>query len=430
MATIENYLAPSLSKPMQVFTCRTSTEISQSQLELTNLEHTSWIQFGQETILIAKESDLNQLNRRAARTGIALERNLLATERENLYVVVQKGRLFQQEHPQVRVLVDRGRFLLVELNADLVAACDKGDQPCYGIRPITDKMVVFQEPAITTARSTPQIQIQNLVEQVSCSSLEANLTKLVSLPNRYSTNSFYLEAANWAKEQLAAMGYETKLETITVNGSISQNMIADKPGNHGEDKDLILVIAHLDSINIADSPNGDAPGADDNGSGSAGLLEIARVFQTYPNNHDLRFILVGGEEQGLFGSRQYLASLQAAEKERIKAVLNMDMIGTRNTPTPTVLLEGAPLSQSIIDALTEAASTYTELKVQTSLEPFASDHVPFIEMEIPAVLTIEGADSANSNIHTANDTIDKLDYDLMLSILRMNVAGIANLISQ
>ena len=107
----------------------------------------------------------------------------------------------------------------------------------------------------------------------------------------------------------------------------------------------------------------------------------------------------------------------------------MDMIGTINTPTPTVLLEGAPLSQPIIDALMEAAETYTKLTVQTSLHPFASDHVPFIEMGIPAVLTLEGADSANSNIHTANDTIDKIDYELMVEVLRMNVAVIANMIS-
>ncbi len=414
---------------MQLFTCRTSTELCQSQLKLANLGNTSWVQFGRETLLIANESDLNDLNNRAARTGISLERNSLNTQKENLYVVVQKGRLFQQEHPEVPILIDKGRFLLVELNADLVESYQKGDEPCYGIKPLEENMVVFQEPLTTTTTRTPQIQIQNLVDRVSCSTLEANLTQLVSWSNRYSTNSFYLEAANWAREQLATMGYETRLETITVGLSTSQNVVADKPGNHLEEKDIILVIAHLDSINLRDTPNGIAPGADDNGSGSAGLLELARVLQTYQNKHDLRLILVGGEEQGLFGSRQYLANLNSGEKDRIKAVLNMDMIGTINTPTPTVLLEGAPLSQPIIDALMEAAEIYTELTVQTSLNPFASDHVPFIEMGIPAVLTIEGADSANSNIHTANDTIDKIDYELMVEVLRMNVAVIANLIS-
>jgi Zn-dependent M28 family amino/carboxypeptidase len=237
-------------------------------------------------------------------------------------------------------------------------------------------------------------------------------------------------AADWSKERLKTMGYDIRLETIEVGSSTSQNVIADCPGNYSGTRDLILVIAHLDSINIQGRADAIAPGADDNGSGSAGLLEIAKVLKTHQNKHDLRLILLGGEEQGLFGSKQYVASLNTAEQARIKAVLNMDMIGTLNTTNPTVLLEGAPVSQSIIDALAEAAGIYTELTVEISLRPFASDHVSFIDRGIPSVLTIEGSDSANSNIHSANDTLDRINYDLMLEILRMNVAFIANAVGQ
>jgi Zn-dependent M28 family amino/carboxypeptidase len=104
----------------------------------------------------------------------------------------------------------------------------------------------------------------------------------------------------------------------------------------------------------------------------------------------------------------------------------MDMIGTVNTPVPTVLLEGAELSQRLIDRLAEAAATYTSLVVQTSLHPFNSDHVPFIDASMPAVLTIEGADGANDNIHTGDDTMDRVDIDLALEIVRMNVATAAS----
>ena len=83
----------------------------------------------------------------------------------------------------------------------------------------------------------------------------------------------------------------------------------------------------------------------------------------------------------------------------------MDMIATLNTPALTVLLEGATVSQALIDDLSAAARDYTALTVQTSLNPFASDHVPFINAGLPALLTIEGADSANHNIHSANDTL-------------------------
>jgi Zn-dependent M28 family amino/carboxypeptidase len=150
------------------------------------------------------------------------------------------------------------------------------------------------------------------------------------------------------------------------------------------------------------------------------------VLRNHSSLHDLRFVLFGGEEQGLFGSTQYVASLPPSERARIRAVVNMDMIGSLNSPSPSVLLEGAPLSQAVIDGLSEAAATYTQLRIETSLQPFASDHVPFIQTGIPAVLTIEGADNTNDNIHSSTDTIDRINYDLALEILRMNVAFVAN----
>ncbi|MFB4326371.1 M28 family peptidase, partial [Priestia sp. BR_2] len=61
-----------------------------------------------------------------------------------------------------------------------------------------------------------------------------------------------------------------------------------------------------------------------------------------------------------------------------------------------------------------------------SLNPFASDHVPFIQANIPAVLTIEGKDEENHNEHTSNDTLDLINYELALDILKMNVAFIVS----
>ena len=111
-------------------------------------------------------------------------------------------------------------------------------------------------------------------------------------------------------------------------------------------------------------------------------------------------------------------------------MVNMDMIGTMNTSTRSVMLEGAPVSQTVINSLADAAATYTDLTVETSLHPFASDHVPFIQASIAAVLTIEGADSTNGNIHSINDTIEHINYDLAVEVLRMNVAFLANAIGQ
>ena len=87
-----------------------------------------------------------------------------------------------------------------------------------------------------------------------------------------------------------------------------------------------------------------------------------------------------------------------------------------------MLLEGAPVAQRVMDGLGRAAATYTGLGVERSLNPFASDHVPFIQAGVPAVLTIEGADTANTAVHSAQDTLNRISYDLALEILRMNVA--------
>ena len=128
-----------------------------------------------------------------------------------------------------------------------------------------------------------------------------------------------------------------------------------------------------------------------------------------------------------------VAGLSDAERAALRAVINMDMIANLNaqsdgTPVaPGVLLEGGEVSRQVIEGLAVQAATYTDLAVQTSFNPFASDHLPFIEAGLPGVLTIEGADHANDRIHTAADTLDRIDFSLAHQILRMNTAYVASL---
>jgi hypothetical protein len=389
------------------------------------LPGTSWAQFGDQVLLYADDTAWEELAKRADRSALRLQEYSAPAKREHMHVVVQNGRLFQQEHPDVPVILDRGRILLVELEPERVRQFEEKSATCYGVLPLAQNQIVFAVRDGAAARAVRVDWIENLVNKVSRPSFEANLTHLVSFPTRHSTSIHYANAASWARDQLEALHYTTQLQSLTVNGSSSQNVIADKRGNAAGARDVVLITAHLDSINIQGGPMAPAPGADDNGSGSAGLLEMARVFATHRSEHDLRFILFGGEEEGLLGSKRYVASLPGAEKQRIRAVVNMDMIGTMNTALPGVMLEGAPVSERVIDGLAEAAATYTTLTVETSLNPFASDHVPFIRAGIPAVLTIEGADSTNGNVHSMKDTIEHINYDLALEVLRMNVAFLA-----
>ena len=370
-----------------------------------------WVRVGDEVLLWSADGEPADLQRVSAS----------ADQATGLALVLQVGRSFQDEHPQVRVLLDHGRQLIVD-SGSWRGLPDK-QTTCWRIAPLPADVVVVDRPDPAPARQDPAILA--LTTQLSAPALEADIAELVALGTRHSLSGEFIRAADIAAARLTELGYTTTRPSIQVGGGRSENVVADRAGSAAGSRGLVVVTAHLDSVNVAGGPAAPAPGADDNGSGSAGLLELARVLAAQAWTHDLRLILFGGEEQGLHGSRQYVAELFTEERARIRAVLNMDMIATRNTVEPAVLLEGAPLSSSLIDDLATAAATYTELRVETSLDPFASDHVPFLEAGVPAVLTIEGADSANANIHTAQDTMQHIDVALAREILAMNLAALA-----
>jgi hypothetical protein len=341
--------------------------------------------------------------------------------------VTQVGRSFQVRHPEVPILLDHGRHLVVDLTGveeSSVARDGEIDEHVdWRIEPLTPGTVVVDRPR--TAARTVDDDTADLLAALSPEFFEQALRFLAGLPTRHSWSSGFREAADWVSARLTAAGFAVTRPSITVGSGSSANVVADRPGAGSEDRGVVLVTAHLDSINLAGGPSAPAPGADDNGSGSAGALELGRLLAGRPWRHDLRIILFGGEEEGLHGSRQYVAALLPGERVRIRAVLNLDMVGSLNSAAPTVLLEGAVLSGSLIEDLASAAATYTGLAVETSLHPFASDHVPFLDGGIPAVLTIEGADGANGNIHSERDVLPTVTTALAMEILRMNAAALA-----
>jgi hypothetical protein len=388
-----------------------------------------WAQFGEDLVVFGDAAAWRATRGRAAReVGRPGRRHRLP--RERLHVVVQNGRLFQRLHPRVRVLLDRGRFLLVDLDPRRARQLGARHPTCYGIMPLGDRQIVFDVVERSALRAARDPAVQALVDALARPRFQTALAHLASFRTRLSTSPEYHAASRWAQEQLAASGYDVRFQAIAVNGKPSRNVIADRRGRAAAPRGLVLVTAHLDSINLAGGPTAAAPGADDNGSGAAGLLEMARVLASHPAQHDLRFILFGGEEQGLFGSRRHVGALTARERARIRALVNMDMIGSLNSDRRSVLLEGAPVAQAVMDGLAAAAATYTRLVIERSLNPFASDHVPFIEAGVPAVLTIEGADNANTRIHGSGDTLADIDHAFALEILRMNVAFVAGALAR
>ncbi len=357
-------------------------------------------------------------------------RDAAPADADSLYLVTQEGRLFQRAHPEAPVLLDKGRYLIVALSrrqADEIV--QHGAR--FSIRPVASNEVIFETLARPTSPQGIDSRIKALVDAVSRPGFAATLAELAAHPTRHSLSRHFQNAAKQVQDRLRLMGYQVSVQNVIVPGGSTLNVIADKRGLGGEGRSLALICAHLNSVNHPadhsqpDDPAAPAPGADDNGSGSAGLLEVARVLKDQPIQHDLRLILFGGEEQGMLGSQHYVRESPATERARVKSVVNMDMIAVVNTRRPTVLLEGGPISRSMIARLSTAAHTYTALTVNTALEPHDSDHVSFIDAGVPAVLTIEGNDEANENIHSANDTLDHINDDLAMEILRMNTAFVA-----
>ena len=431
-------------EPVRLATCRIPPAAAgrAAAASLPNdveMDGASWAQFGDELVYYGRAQALEQLIEAAGRVGLAPRVRSGLVDRARLHVVVQKGRLFQREHPDVAVVVDRGRFLLVEMDPGRARRAGGKDLPCYSVRPLealdpagaqgSNRVVFVQREGAAARAADPAVQA--LVDQVSRTTFEADLGRLTEFPTRFSTGAHYAAACDFVEQQLVALGYATSRQNIRVGGSPSRNVVARRNGAGAAPRGLVLVTAHLDSVNHEGNASSPAPGADDDGSGSAGVIEVARALKGHAGAHDLRFVLFGGEEQGLFGSKRFVASLTAADRARVRAVVNMDMIGTLNTPAPAVLLEGAAeLSQPVIDGLATAAATYTGLTVQVSLNPVNSDHVSFIRKGMPAVLTIEGADGANDAIHTARDTLDRIDFGLAVEILRMNTAFVAETVGR
>ena len=388
------------------------------------------VQFGDVLFHVVQERHWAAMVKSAEARGESLTPILHRPAQERLHVVIQKGRLFQQEHPEVPVLLNKGRYLVIDAAPEDVKRWDCGHRPCFAIRPVSDISTAFEIAPAPTRRSPALPWVQQLVDLLGRAPFEADLQKLVAFGTRFSTSAKYKAAAKLVRDQLSQLGYQVRQQNITVNGKASLNVIADKVGRGPAPRRVVVVGAHLDSINQVGGPTAPAPGADDDGSGSAGVLAIARALKDHPAVHNLRLLLFGGEEEGLFGSKQYVASLSAAERTKVVAVIHMDMIACLNSPQPSVLLEGALLSKAVIDGLAAAAATYTHLNVQTSLHPFNSDHVSFLNVGIPAVLTIEGTDDANHNIHSDKDTLATINVALALEILRMNLATTAKLLGR
>lgn len=242
--------------------------------------------------------------------------------------------------------------------------------------------------------------------------------------NRYTHGSQIADASAWLVDQFSTLGLPVETPVFQVGGTAANNVIATWTGTTRPD-DWFVVGGHYDSI--SQSPSVSAPGAEDNASGCAGVLELARVLVPRRPESTILFVCYSGEEQGLFGSNDHAGSLVASgDADKLVEVQTMDMIGYTGDADLDVLLETDPEFASILDLYVDAAEAFTSLRTVVSLNAFGSDHVPFLNRDLPALLTIENDWASYPGYHSTSDLSSSLDLQMGGQILQMNAAVLAH----
>ena len=194
-------------------------------------------------------------------------------------------------------------------------------------------------------------------------------------------------------------GLTTTLDPFQYNSSTYYNVVAVQLGT-ARPNDIYIVGAHYDSVNN--------PGADDNASGTAGVMEAARVLSQYDFEATLIYIAFDREEQGLIGSNAYA---QENSADNILGMISLDMIAYNGSGTQSAWIYGRAESDPLKNALAAAMQQYGNgliASIGGGLD--ASDHAPFEWLGFDAALLIEYDVWSNPNYHQASDSVDTPNY--------------------
>ncbi len=270
--------------------------------------------------------------------------------------------------------------------------------------------------------------IAALVAQVSKANLQATVTQLASYHTRRADQPTATQAKNWLVQQLQAIPGLT-VTTQTFSGSYVPNIIAELPGTTHPER-IVVLGGHYDSIN-GSGATAAAPGADDNASGSAGVLEAARVLTQGQFENTVRLLLFSAEEFGLVGS-SYDAGQLAAGGAQVVGMLCLDMIAYRQAgDTLDLDLATNSTDPALTQFCSDAAAAYVPaLPVVTGvLTAGTSDHASYTSNGFPAAFLFEDLNNYSPYIHSANDLVGTSanDFDLAQRITQVAVAAVAEL---
>ncbi|AFY32985.1 M28 family peptidase [Calothrix sp. PCC 7507] len=276
--------------------------------------------------------------------------------------------------------------------------------------------------------------------------LQTHLNEIARERDPYMATAGHFFVQEYIRQQFAQWG-SVEIHTFLVNGKTYQNLILNlSPQVQRRQKDLplILIGAHYDAV-----PG--TPGADDNATGVAVLLELARKFTAEPARYPLRLVAFDMEEYGLLGSADYAALLRQ-QKQRLRLMMSLEMLGYQNSqpnsqnyPPP---LERFYPNQGDFIALIGNLRTLPDLiSISRSIRQVGvpsqwlpapnrglivpqtrlSDHASFWDVGYPAMMVTDTAFLRNPHYHKPSDTIATLDLDFLTGVCEGLAVGIRRL---
>lgn len=285
-------------------------------------------------------------------------------------------------------------------------------------------------------------------QEINADSLKNNVEELQNFGSRYAFNPNRVEIANYLKNRLQEYGWDAKLDSFymenfeypyhsgIINTGWQYNVVADKKGIYNPDT-FFVVGAHYDSYASYDTLTyfNNSPGADDNASSVAAILEIARMFHKYNIQpiKTLRIELYAAEELGLHGSNYAIQQSHYRYNEHIAAMMNLDMIGYNpdTINADSVKLVYYDNSQEFTDFCEQATLNYTSLiPIKTTEFQQNSDSWSYYSWGRKAIFLQES--QMHPFYHTHNDLSTTLNFNYMKKItqLAFSIAYLASTTNQ
>lgn len=263
-------------------------------------------------------------------------------------------------------------------------------------------------------RLSPDIQ-QRMAS--SDTTIAQYIQRLQDFQTRYSYTDSVVASAEWIHDKFIEFGFtDVAYDSFWFDGTWQRNVVATKPGTTNPDK-VIVIGGHYDSVTYSGdcNPMTWAPGADDNASGTALAMDMARVLAGTEMEMTLKFVPFAAEEQGLHGSWHFAEEAFDSGMD-IQLMVNMDMMGWVPDPFLNVGIDTDTQSRAYAEMMAQIAEDSTTLIPQIGQSGGGSDHYPFMQYGFNHVYVQEG-DFNFTHWHQCTDSLGNLDVSYMAQIV-------------